>query len=197
MGPVVRIHVNISRSGQVFAILIFVISLSGSLHAQMMPFHSGTAMAIGFENRALRSFVKRTELSGLEREGRSIPDPLNRQMSVTSFPIVVPYAVYRTVIPIVMFPIVNKSLSTETPAGPSTIDNRGFGDATVLIKYVPLQWDGLNETKRIAFFGGVKFPTGSSEETDGNGEALPDALQLGTGAYEVPLGVSFSMQTPA
>ena len=118
-------------------------------------------------------------------------------MSVTAAPIVVPYAVYRTVIPIVMIPIVNKSLSTEGPEGSTTIDNRGLGDLTALVKFVPFQWDGLNETKRIAFFGGVKFPTGSSEETDRDGQLLPVPMQLGSGAYEVPLGVSFSMQTPA
>jgi len=156
--------VNVSRPWQVFAILIVVISLSGNLYAQMMPFHGSTAMAIGFENRALRSFVKRTELSGLKRDGQFIPDPLNRKMSVTALPIVVPYAVHRRVIPIVMFPRVHKSLAMDTPDGPRTINNRGFGDATLLIKYVPLQWDGLNKTKRIAFFGGVKFQTGSSEE---------------------------------
>ena len=173
-----------------------VVSSNASLSAQMMPFHASTAMAIGFENRALRSFVRRIDRSGLERDGQPVSDPLDRKMSVVAAPIVVPYAVHRTLVPIVMLPIVNKSLSTQTRDGRKTIRNRGLGDATVLLKFVPLQWDGLNETKRIAFFGGVKFPTGSTDATDENGEALAPALQLGTGAYEVPLGVSFSMQTP-
>ena len=177
-------------------IIAVVTWFNASLSAQMMPFHASTAMAIGFENRALRSFVRRMDLSGLEEDGRPLPDPLDREMRVTAVPIVVPYAVHRTLVPIVMLPILNKSLSTETPDGRNTIQNRGLGDATVLLKFVPIQWDGLNETKRIAFFGGVKFPTGSSDTTDENGQILPAPLQLGTGAYEVPLGVSFSMQTP-
>ena len=178
------------------AIAVVVASSNASLSAQMMPFHASTAMAIGFENRALRSFVRRVNLSGMERDGQPLPDPLDREMRVTSVPIVVPYAVHRTLVPIVMLPFVNKSFSTDTPDGRKTIENRGLGDATVLLKFVPLQWDGLNETKRLAFFSGVKFPTGSSDATDENGQVLMPELQLGTGAFEVPLGVSFSMQTP-
>ena len=53
----------------------------------------------------------------------------------------------------------------------------------------------MNKTRRIAFFGGVKFPTASTTAKDDEGKLLPSQLQMGTGAYEVPLGVSFSMQT--
>ena len=163
--------------------------------AQILPFRSSSALTIGFEERALRSFISTTQLAGLREDGESIPDPTGLEMRVTAVPFAMPYAVYRTVVPIFRVPVVHKGMSINTPSGRDTVTNSGLGDASILVKFAPLQWDRLNQTRRIAFFGGVKFPTGSTDRTDAEGELLPAALQIGTGAYEIPLGVSFTMQT--
>lgn len=177
-------------------VLVAGTALGAPLYAQMLPFHASSAMTTGFEERALRSFVIRTKLSGLRVDGKAVSDPLSREMRVTAVPIVIPYAVYRTVVPIVILPIVNKSLSMAAGGGRKNVTNEGPGDLTVLVKFAPLQWDRLNETRRLAFFGGVEFPTASSTSKDDEGNILPAALQVGTGAFEIPLGVSFTMQTP-
>jgi len=178
------------------ALIACILILTVDGYAQVLPFHTNSALTIGFEEKAIRSFFFRAKFSGLRQNGRSIADPLDREMTVTAAPVAVPYAVHRTLVPIAIVPFVSKNLSIDSPAGRRSIDNRGVGDVTALLKYAALQWDRLNETRRLAFFGGVKFPTASTQAKDDEGQLLPAPLQLGTGAYEVPLGVAFTMQTP-
>lgn len=188
---------SVSKVGPVFLVVaLAAMGQARPVFAQILPFRASSAVTIGFEERALRSLISRTRLSGLREDGKRISDSDGREMDVTVLPIVVPFAVHRAVVPIVMVPVVHKRLSTNTPSGRRATTNSGMGDATLLLKIAPLQWDRLNESRRIAFFGGVKLPTGSTSATDGAGGDLPASLQIGTGAYEFPLGVSFTVQTP-
>lgn len=48
--------------------------------AQALPFHTATAITAGFNENAGRHFVSVLGRSDLVRDGRSIPDPMNRNI---------------------------------------------------------------------------------------------------------------------
>jgi hypothetical protein len=62
----------------------------------------------------------------------------------------------------------------------------GLGDLTVLASS-PLRASLLGGAAALAPFAGLKVPTGADDESDMFGR-LPQQLQVGTGAFDVPLG---------
>lgn len=60
-----------------------------TLRAQALPFHTGAAINTGFEEQALRTFIAFGGRSGLERDGHSIPDPMERDGDLIMGPVAV------------------------------------------------------------------------------------------------------------
>jgi len=173
-----------------FLLLLFIDIESGL--AQVMSFHTQTAMSIGFEERAVRSFFRAVNKSGLRTGRRTVKDPLDRNVTILATPIVVPFAVTRRLIPILIVPSMRKQLTTTENGVKQEIRNTGISDVTLNLKYAFWQRDRLNQTTRLAAFAAVKFPTGSTDETDASGKPLPAGLQLGTGSWDFPFGLAFT-----
>ena len=88
-----------------------------------------------------------------------------------------------------------KRLATTENGVKQEISNTGVSDIMLNLKYALWQRDARNQTTRLATFAGVKFPTGSTDATDDSGKLLPAGLQLGTGSWDFPLGLSFTRST--
>ncbi len=175
-------------------IALFLIDIESG-RAQVLPFNTQTAMATGFDERAVRSFFRVVNKSGLRTGTEAVEDPLDRNVTVLASPIAIPFAVTRHLIPILIVPSMHKQLMTTENGVEKEISNTGISDITLNLKYSFWQRDARNKTTRLAAFAGVKFPTGSTDETDDSGVPLPASLQLGTGSWDFPLGLSFTRST--
>lgn len=65
----------------------------------------------------------------------------------------------------------------------------GLGDLVALARFRPWH-DGPHH---LAFLGGIKLPTGMTEETDNDGERLGAHNQPGSGSVDFQLGVAYSL----
>lgn len=70
----------------------------------------------------------------------------------------------------------------------ATADPDGFMDTWANAKYRVMH----NENGHLAVFGGIKFPTGTDDETLDNGETLEPSSQPGSGAFDFQAGVAYS-----
>ena len=73
------------------------------------------------------------------------------------------------------------------------ISSEGIGDVTVNYSNVISNWD----TQKVTFLIGVSIPTGSIDEQGDTPRAigdqqLPYTMQLGSGTFDLPLGISYS-----
>jgi len=68
------------------------------------------------------------------------------------------------------------------------METDGIGDAKLMFM-LPFVQKGREKTQ---FNVGVTFPTGSIHETDGTGQRLPYAMQLGSGTYDVYWGITYT-----
>lgn len=93
-----------------------------------------------------------------------------------------------------MFPLQHNSMRLNTPMGRLTRGIGGIGDTTFLARYTAYSLDRKGSTIRIAPFGGVKAPTGKSNESDRFG-LLPRPLQLGSGSWDALGGGTLTWQT--
>lgn len=170
-------------------LLTFIVVEIGN--AQVLPFNTNTAISIGFEEKAIRPFVKVVQMSKMLKESEEIDDPLQREVTVVATPVAIPYAVSRKLIPMLVVPTLSKQMTLIENGTEKEITNSGLSDITLMAKYVLFQRDKLNVTRRAALFGGVKFPTGSTAAVNETGNLLPPGLQLGSGSWDIPLGIAF------
>lgn len=126
----------------------------------------------------------------------SDPTLLDREMTVWAVPLVGGYGVSQRLALFGVLPILEKELEIATAGGRRTRHASGLGDALLLARYTAYQRDDPHGTLRLAPFAGVKLPTGKDNERDAQGP-LPPALQLGSGSWDVPLGVVLTRQTLA
>lgn len=174
-----------------FSILLaFMVVEIGS--AQVLPFNTNTAISIGFEEKAVRPSVKVIQMSKMLKGSEKIDAPLQREVRVIATPVAIPYAVSRKLIPMLVIPTLSKRMTLTQNGTKQEITNSGLGDVMLMAKYVLFQRDRLNVTTRSALFGGVKIPTGSTDAVDETGNLLPLGLQLGSGSWDIPLGVAFT-----
>ncbi len=159
-------------------------------HAQSLPFNTTSAISIGFEEKAVRSFFQYMHAGRLKQGTETVNDPADRSMDIWAVPIMIPYSVSRKLIPILVVPIVHKRLGFTDASGRHELVTSGVGDALLLLKYTWLQRDRLNETTRAVLVAGLKTPTGSNDERDNLGQLLPRPLQLGSGSWDVPITVA-------
>src|ERR671919_2693249 len=78
-------------------------------------------------------------------------------------------------------PVVQKRLEFETPAGTKKITSSGLGDLSVVGVYRFYRRDVPRATTQFSIIGGVKAPTGSTSQRDGDTPAL-----TGTASTRLP-----------
>lgn len=126
----------------------------------------------------------------------SDPPAPARDLRVQAVPLVAVYGLTPNWTLFAILPWLDKELQVETPAGPRARGDAGPGDATLLARWTAWRRDAPGKTFRIAPFAGIELPTGDDDATDALGR-LPQPLQLGSGSWDVPLGVIVTRQTLA
>ena len=166
-----------------------------NLAAQVLPFHTATAITTGFEESAGRTFSSFFGRGGLRRDGVELTDPMQRDIDVfvQAFG-VLPYAITPMWTTRVVVPFVRKSMDF-TPLGgaPGDYVTSGVGDVLVDTKWVFFSKNRLKGTTRLGIQGGVKIPMGSTGATMPDGTVAPRPLQLGSGSWDFPLKALFTM----
>lgn len=89
----------------------------------------------------------------------------------------------------VVAPYLKKGLTSLTKNGEVKNSVSGLGDIKLTGKYNFFTSDAGDQ---IALHVGVKLPTGSTKEEDGNGNKLPPRMQLGTGSTDPFIGVLYT-----
>jgi len=174
-------------------LFLLVLSMTPSATAQVLPFFTDTALTVGFESNALRTFSRFVVRNQLRTEGEEVADPSNRDVFVFAQVFAVPVRINSSTVFTVAAPVLHKELNF-TPLGSSQMESSdaGLGDTTLSLKhrfYVNnFQGGGI----QLALLGGVKVPTGDHTQRDNQGNLLPRSLQLGTGSVDVPVGLVFT-----
>ena len=120
--------------------------------------------------------------------------PLARSLTVQAIPVVGVWGVSPKVALFAIAPVLDKKLEVTTPIGRETRSVSGLGDVTLLARYTAYQRDERGRTLRIAPFVGVEAPTGSDDDRDALGP-LPRPMQLGSGSWDLKVGVIATRQT--
>jgi len=176
------------------AILLWlVLSITPSAMAQVLPFFTDTALTVGFESNALRTFSRFVVRNRLRSGGQEVPDPSDQDVFVFAQVFAVPVRINSDTVFTAVTRIFHKELNFTTPASPKgQVSDNGLGDTTLFVKrrfYVNnFQAGGI----QLALLGGVKVPTGDHNQRDNQGNLLPRSLQLGTGSVDVPVGLVFT-----
>ena len=176
------------------AVLVSVLAPAG-LRAQALPFHTETAITTGFEESAARTFAMFTGREGLLVDGVEVPDPMRRKINVFAQPVVVlPYAITPMWTTRVIVPFVHKSLDfTGTERARRNYSTGGVGDVILDTKWIFLNKNRLGGTTRLGIEGGVKIPLGKTSAEFPDGTVAPRPLQVGTGSWDFPFKVLFTM----
>lgn len=163
---------------------------TASLKANGPPIHGDTAFVVGIEGAGIRSFYQEIHMGKLLQNGSEIADPLNREMTVRMIPLMLPYEVIpnRLLVGIAV-PYLDKRMEMTFGGERRVLTNRGLGDSTVFSKVQFYQKDRPGGTTRITGKLGLKIPTGKDDARDESGTLLAPALQLGSGSWDVPVGV--------
>ncbi len=169
--------------------------LPEGLSAQVLPFHTETAITTGFEEAAARTFSMFASRQGLLLDGPEIPDPMRREINVFILPLaVLPYAITPMWTTRLIVPFVHKSMDFTTPEGAELdYSTGGVGDIIVDTKWVFLSKNRLGGTTRLGIEGGIKIPVGTTGATFPDGAVAPRPLQVGTGSWDFPLKALFTM----
>lgn len=122
------------------------------------------------------------------------PTPVERELTVNAVPLAVAVGATPRLAIFGIVPIANKSIQLSTSIGRVTRDSTGLGDIVAFARCTVYAVDVAESTFRIAPFGGVKMPTGDSNESDALG-LLPRPLQLGSGSWDGLGGVAVTFQT--
>lgn len=143
-----------------------------TLTAQGLPFHTETALTMGFEERGVRTF------GAAQTRGDA---------TVFVSPIVVlPFAPHHRVTTKVVLPLVYKRYN----ASPNPqYSNAGIGDLSVAAKWAFFASNRPGGTTRLAIAGAVSLPTGSSNAELADGSMAPRPLQLGKGVVSGSLSL--------
>ena len=98
-------------SGLVVGLLTAVLLAPASLMAQVLPFHTATAITTGFEESAARTFSSFFGRGGLRRNGVGITDPMQRDIDVFVQVFgILPYAITPMWTTRIVVPFVRKSM---------------------------------------------------------------------------------------
>ncbi len=173
-------------------LFLLVLSMTPSATAQVLPFFTDTALTVGFESNAVRTFSRFVVRNQLRSEGQEVPDPSNQDVLVFAQVFAVPVRIDSDTVFTAVTRLLHKQLNFTVPGSSrQQLSDSGLGDTTLLVKrrfYIDnFQAGGI----QLALLGGVKLPTGDDSQRDNQGNLLPRSLQLGTGSVDVPLGFVF------
>lgn len=166
-----------------------------TLSAQALPFHTATAITTGFEESAARTFSSFFGRGGLRSNRAGITDPMQRDIDVFVQPLgVLPYAITPMWTTRVVVPFVRKSMDFTAPGGVrGDYTTSGIGDVLVDTKWVFFSHNQLRGTTRLGIQGGMKIPVGGTGATMPDGTVAPRPLQVGSGSWDFPFMVLFTM----
>jgi hypothetical protein len=71
------------------------------------------------------------------------------------------------------------------------VHTSGISDILLFGRYTVLEKHPDNNTFMLAFQGGIKLPTGKSNQLTSSGELIDTHLQIGTGSWDFLLGTNF------
>lgn len=180
-----------TRAGPILVrrvVLVGICLLIGprATRAQALPFHTETAITAGFNENAARHFVSVLGRSGLVDDGRSLPDPMDRDvdaLAVVNGVVLGAFTPLWTVSAVV--PWVRKTMELGSDAGSRMrYETSGIGDALLRTKWVFYRNDRPGATTRLAIRGTVKVPTGGTDARLPSGPVAPRRLQVGTGTWD-------------
>lgn len=177
------------------AAVLFLVASWGDapMKGQVLPFFTESALTVGFESNAVRTFSRFAARNRLEIDGAEIPDPSHQEAVVFAQVFAVPVRLGPGTVLTVAAPILRKELSiASSGSSRSRLAEGGLGDAALTLKQRVYQNDFLGGGVQAAVIGGVKLPTGDSDRSDAQGVLLPRGLQLGTGSVDFPLGLVFT-----
>lgn len=182
-----------TRKRALTAVLFPLVLSSSSALGQVLPFFTNTAQTVGFESNAFRTFSRVLVRNQLQIEGQEVPDPEDRRVLVFAQVFAVPLRITSDTVITLAAPIFHKELAfNDSAAARRELSGRGFGDLTFSVKRRFYQNDFLGGGVQAAFLGGLKLPTGDSDQLDDQGNLLPRSLQLGSGSLDVPIGLTFT-----
>ncbi len=166
-----------------------------SLAAQVLPFHTETAITTGFEESAARTFARFFGRKELLRDGVEIADPMQRDIDVFVQPVgVLPYAITPMWTTRVIVPFVRKSMDFTAPNGArQNYSTTGVGDVLVDTKWIFFRQNRLAGTTRLGIGGGVKIPLGTTGARLPDGTVAPRPLQVGSGSWDFPFKALFTL----
>jgi len=122
------------------------------------------------------------------------PTPAERDLMVNAVPVAIAVGATPRLALFGIVPIVDKSIELTTPTGRIRRDTIGLGDIVTFARYTVYAVDAEESTFGIAPFGGIKMPTGDSDESDALG-VVPRPLQPGSGSWDGLGGLAVTYQT--
>lgn len=175
-----------------------VLLASASAVAQALPFHTPTGITSGFNENAARHFVNVLGRSGLVRDGESVVDPMERDISGIA---VVTGAILGGFTPLwtfrVIVPWVRKEMDFTAPDGRrASFETSSVGDAFLQTKWIFYRDDRPGATTRLGIQGRLKVPLGSTDARLPSGDVAPRPLQVGTGSWDVEPTLLLTATTP-
>lgn len=145
---------------------------------------------VGIEGAGISSFYQEMRMAKLLQNGSEITDPLNREMRVRMIPLMLPYeAIPNRLLIGLSVPYLDKRMEITVGNQRKVFTNRGMGDATLFSKVQFYQKDRRGGTTRMTGKLGLKVPTGKEDARDESGALLAPGLQLGSGSWDIPIGV--------
>jgi len=176
----------------VFTVIV-LLSMSCSVTGQVLPFFTDTALTVGFESNALRTFSRFVVRNRLRSEGQEVPDPSDQDVFVFAQVFAVPVRINSDTVFTAVTRVLHKQLNFTAPGSSrEQLSDTGLGDTTLLVKRRFYVDNFLAGGIQLALLGGVKLPTGDDNQRDNQGNLLPPGLQLGTGSVDVPVGLVFT-----
>lgn len=167
-----------------FSIGIFLmIMFISPLIARALPIETDTALTLGFESNALRSFVRIIQQNELTKDGNVIPDSENRKITVINTPLIIPLRLSPNLVFTSIVPLLNVASEKEVSGAKTTARSSGIGDIQLLIKKAFFKKDGLKKTMRFAWKAGLKLPTGDEDQSPALGSGSVDFIVGGLLTY--------------
>jgi len=145
-------------------------------HSFALPIETDTALTVGFESNAIRSFARVIHKKSLLRGGDEIFDPENREVTIYKTPLIIPLRITPNLVAVGILPLL--TIETERTLAGNRLENSasGPGDIQLLLKHAFYKKDALKATTRLAWIAGIKLPTGDETEIPAIGSGSVDFI---------------------
>jgi len=179
--------------------MLLVLALGLPQPAGAFPINAPNARTLfgGFTLGSTRLRV--TEADTLKEGTGTVTDPRNQALTTFEEDVTFVYGVTRDLTLGVTFPILERRLRFDDPAGERrTITAGGPGDLTLAGAYRFYREDVERGTTQLSLLGGLKLPSGATDIEDSDlprltgqpGTRLPPSLQLGSGSVDGIIGLA-------